>query len=186
MEKTTIVEEALKLVGKFLEGDEIRIEVKSKDKTEKITITNIQYDNNQVFITCEDISKTSVERNTDKSDEEKKLIQEVTEIMHELGVPSHIKGYSYLRDEIIMELVDNEKTKHNITFLYEQIAKKYDTTPASVERLSRHAIEIAWTRGNIQKSEELFGYTIDLNTGRPTNSQFISTIVESVRLNHLK
>lgn len=186
MEKATILEEALKLAENFLKGNEIRIEVKSKDKTEKITITNIQSDKNQVFITCEDISKTSVERNTDKSDKEKKLLQEVTKIMHELGVPSQLKGYLYLRDAIMMELEDDEEVKHKITFLYEQIAKKYNANLSSVERLMRSAIERAWTRGSIRKSEELFGYTIDLDTGRPTNSQFISTIVDSIRLNHLK
>ena len=100
----------------------------------------------------------------------------VTNVIHEVGVPAHIKGYQYLREAIIM--VVNQITKS----LYPQIAKKFSTTPSRVERAIRHAIEVAWGRGEQAAVESIFGYTISAAKGKPTNSEFIAMIADKLRL----
>ncbi len=106
----------------------------------------------------------------------------VTNIIHEIGVPAHIKGYQYLRDGIIM-VVDNIEVINQITKqLYPDLAKKYKTTPSRVERAIRHAIEVAWNRGQIETVENIFGYTVNSNKGKPTNSEFIAMIADKLRL----
>lgn len=110
------------------------------------------------------------------------LEEDVTEIIHEVGVPAHIKGYQYLREAIIMS-VDNMDMLNSITkILYPGIAKKFDTTPSRVERAIRHAIEVAWSRGKMDTLDELFGYTISNGKGKPTNSEFIALITDKIRL----
>ena len=112
----------------------------------------------------------------------KNLEIEVTKLMHEMGVPAHIKGYQYLRDAIIMAVKDldviNSITKH----LYPAIAKDYGTTSSRVERAIRHAIEVAWSRGQVETIEEMFGYTVNVGKGKPTNSEFIAMISDKLRL----
>ena len=106
----------------------------------------------------------------------------VTEFIHELGVPAHIKGYQYLRDGIMM-VVDNIEVINQITKqLYPDLAKKYKTTPSRVERAIRHAIEVAWNRGQVETVESIFGYTVNSNKGKPTNSEFIAMIADKLRL----
>lgn len=106
----------------------------------------------------------------------------VTNIIHEIGVPAHIKGYQYLRDGIMM-VVDNIEVINQITKqLYPDLAKKYKTTPSRVERAIRHAIEVAWNRGQIETVENIFGYTVNSNKGKPTNSEFIAMIADKLRL----
>ncbi len=106
----------------------------------------------------------------------------VTNIIHEIGVPAHIKGYQYLRDGIIM-VVNNIEVINQITkLLYPDLAKKYKTTPSRVERAIRHAIEVAWNRGQIETVESIFGYTVNSNKGKPTNSEFIAMIADKLRL----
>ena len=106
----------------------------------------------------------------------------VTEFMHELGVPAHIKGYQYIRTAIMM-VVDNMEVLNYITKqLYPAIAKKYGTTSSRVERAIRHSIEVAWTRGKAQTMNEIFGYTIDTEKGKPTNSEFIAMVADRIRL----
>jgi two-component system response regulator (stage 0 sporulation protein A) len=106
----------------------------------------------------------------------------VTNIIHEVGVPAHIKGYQYLRDGIIM-VVNNIEVINQITKqLYPDLAKKYKTTPSRVERAIRHAIEVAWNRGQIETVESIFGYTVNSNKGKPTNSEFIAMIADKLRL----
>ena len=106
----------------------------------------------------------------------------VTNIIHEIGVPAHIKGYQYLRDAIIM-VVENIEIINQITkLLYPDIAKKYKTTPSRVERAIRHAIEVAWGRGQLDAVESIFGYTISASKGKPTNSEFIAMIADKLRL----
>ncbi len=106
----------------------------------------------------------------------------VTNIIHEVGVPAHIKGYQYLREAIIM-VVDNIDIINQITKnLYPEIAKKYGTTPSRVERAIRHAIEVAWGRGQQEVVESIFGYTISAAKGKPTNSEFIAMISDKLRL----
>lgn len=106
----------------------------------------------------------------------------VTNIIHEVGVPAHIKGYQYLRDGIMM-VVDNIEIINQITKqLYPDLAKKYKTTPSRVERAIRHAIEVAWSRGQLETVESIFGYTVNSNKGKPTNSEFIAMIADKLRL----
>lgn len=106
----------------------------------------------------------------------------VTNLIHEVGVPAHIKGYQYLRDAIIM-VVNNINVINQITkLLYPEIALKYNTTPSRVERAIRHAIEVAWGRGDQQIVESIFGYTVSADKGKPTNSEFIAMIADKLRL----
>lgn len=106
----------------------------------------------------------------------------VTNVIHEIGVPAHIKGYQYLREAIMMA-VDNIDVINQITKqLYPEIAHKYKTTSSRVERAIRHAIEVAWTRGKIEATENIFGYTVNADKGKPTNSEFIAMIADKLRL----
>lgn len=106
----------------------------------------------------------------------------VTNIIHEIGVPAHIKGYHYLRDAILM-VVDEINLLGGITKeLYPMIAQKYNTTPSRVERAIRHAIELAWDRGNVEAISKFFGYTVNMAKGKPTNSEFIAMIADKLRL----
>lgn len=106
----------------------------------------------------------------------------VTNVIHEVGVPAHIKGYQYLRDGIIMVVEDMDVLNQITKQLYPDLAKKHKTTPSRVERAIRHAIEVAWNRGEIGTIENIFGYTIDSNKGKPTNSEFIAMIGDKIRL----
>ena len=115
---------------------------------------------------------------------EKNLESEVTDIIHEIGVPAHIKGYQYLREAIVMSVVDIEMLNSITKILYPTISKKYQTTPSRVERAIRHAIEVAWSRGKMDTSDELFGYTINNGNGKPTNSEFIALIADKIRLEY--
>lgn len=109
-----------------------------------------------------------------------------TEVIHEVGVPAHIKGYQYLREAICMSVVDMELLNSVTKVLYPAIAKKYQTTASRVERAIRHAIEVAWTRGRLETIEELFGYTVNTGKGKPTNSEFIALIADKIRLENRK
>jgi len=118
----------------------------------------------------------------EKANEALTLEVKITEILHEVGVPAHIKGYQYLRTAII-DVVNNIELLGAITKeLYPMIAKQYTTTPSRVERAIRHAIEVAWTRGKIETINSIFGYTIHNNKGKPTNSEFIAMIADKLRL----
>ncbi len=118
----------------------------------------------------------------DRMNIEFSLEVKITEILHEVGVPAHIKGYQYLRTAII-DVVNNVELLGAITKeLYPMISMKYSTTPSRVERAIRHAIEVAWTRGKIETINSIFGYTIHNNKGKPTNSEFIAMISDKLRL----
>ena len=106
----------------------------------------------------------------------------VTEILHEIGVPAHIKGYHYLRDSIIMSVERPEIINAVTKQLYPSVAKKYETTSSRVERAIRHAIEVAWDRGDLDVLNSYFGYTIHNDRGKPTNSEFIAMISDRLRL----
>ena len=115
---------------------------------------------------------------------ERNLETDVTNIIHEIGVPAHIKGYQYLRDAIAIS-VDEEEILISVTkVLYPTIAKRHNTTSSRVERAIRHAIEVAWTRGRLDTIHELFGYTINNGKGKPTNSEFIALISDKIRLDY--
>ena len=128
---------------------------------------------------------------------DRNLETDITNIIHDIGIPAHIKGYQYLRDAIIMS-VENREVINSITLsvkdaeiinsvtkvLYPTIARKYETTPSRVERAIRHAIEVAWNRGNTDTLNDLFGYTINCGKGKPTNSEFIALISDKIRLQY--
>jgi two-component system response regulator (stage 0 sporulation protein A) len=114
----------------------------------------------------------------------KNLDANITSIIHEIGVPAHIKGYQYLRDAITMVYNNIEILGAITKTLYPAIADKYKTTPSRVERAIRHAIEVAWTRGNIDSISHLFGYTINLSKAKPTNSEFIAMVADKLRIEH--
>ena len=109
---------------------------------------------------------------------------QVTKIIHQIGVPAHIKGYQYLRTAILMTINDNEIINSVTKVLYPSVAKKYATTTSRVERAIRHAIEVAWDRGDIDTLNSYFGYTIQNNRGKPTNSEFIAMIADNLRLKY--
>ena len=112
------------------------------------------------------------------------LEKDVTDMIHEIGVPAHIKGYQYLREAIMMSVEDIEMLSSITKVLYPTIAEKYDTTPSRVERAIRHAIEVAWNRGRMETLNALFGYTISTGKGKPTNSEFIALIADKIRLSY--
>ncbi|MFC3039016.1 sporulation transcription factor Spo0A [Virgibacillus xinjiangensis] len=108
----------------------------------------------------------------------------ITNIIHEIGVPAHIKGYMYLREAITMVYNDIELLGSVTKVLYPDIAKKFNTTASRVERAIRHAIEVAWSRGNIDSISALFGYTVSVSKAKPTNSEFIAMVADRLRLEH--
>jgi len=110
------------------------------------------------------------------------LEMQVTDIIHQIGVPAHIKGYQYLRDAILMAIDDEHVINAVTKELYPSVAKKYGTTSSRVERAIRHAIEVAWDRGDVDVLNAYFGYTIHTARGKPTNSEFIAMIADKFRL----
>ena len=109
---------------------------------------------------------------------------QVTKIIHQIGVPAHIKGYQYLRSAILMTIRDNDIINSVTKVLYPTVAKKYQTTTSRVERAIRHAIEVAWDRGDVDTLNSYFGYTVQNNRGKPTNSEFIAMIADNLRLKY--
>lgn len=106
----------------------------------------------------------------------------VTSIIHEVGVPAHIKGYQYVREAIMITVEDMEVINSVTKVLYPEVAKRYHTTPSRVERAIRHAIEVAWDRGDLETLQRFFGYTVSNAKGKPTNSEFIAMISDRIRL----
>lgn len=109
---------------------------------------------------------------------------QVTKIIHQIGVPAHIKGYQYLRTAILMTIDDSDIINSVTKVLYPSVAKKYQTTTSRVERAIRHAIEVAWDRGDVDTLNSYFGYTIQNTRGKPTNSEFIAMIADNLRLKY--
>ena len=126
-------------------------------------------------------AKDSTVKATEKKEQTQEVIhdleKDVTDMIHEIGVPAHIKGYQYLREDPAMI---SSITK----ILYPTIAKRFQTTPSRVERAIRHAIEVAWSRGRMETLDAMFGYTIDTGKGKPTNSEFIALIADRIRLSY--
>lgn len=106
----------------------------------------------------------------------------VTRIMLDMGIPAHLKGYHYLREAIILSGKDMEAVSSVTKLLYPTVAKRFKTTDQKVERAIRNAIEVSWTRGNVDTFEELFGYSVGTGKGRPTNSEYIARIADKIRL----
>ena len=129
--------------------------------------------------------KAAIHNNdTRDSDREINLENDITNIIHEIGIPAHIKGYQYLRDAIMMSVKDMDMLNCITKILYPTIAKKYQTTSSRVERAIRHAIEVAFSRGRVEIIDELFGYTVSNGKGKPTNSEFIALISDKIRLEY--
>ena len=112
------------------------------------------------------------------------LENRVTDMIHEIGIPAHIKGYHYLRDAIIMAVEDMDVLNAITKVLYPTVAKMHQTTASRVERAIRHAIEVAWSRGKLDTLDDLFGYTVSNGKGKPTNSEFIALIADTIRLEY--
>lgn len=112
----------------------------------------------------------------------KDLEEQVTEMIHRIGVPAHIKGYSYLRSAIIMAVNNTDVISAVTKVLYPSIALQYNTSPSRVERAMRHAIEVAWNRGDVDVITSIFGYTVQNDKGKPTNSEFIALVADDLRL----
>ena len=106
----------------------------------------------------------------------------MTDMLHEIGIPAHIKGYHYLRDAIMMAVEDMDVLNAITKILYPTVAKKYQTTSSRVERAIRHAIEVAWDRGDLETLQKFFGYTVSNTKGKPTNSEFIAMIADRLVL----
>ncbi|OOM09184.1 sporulation transcription factor Spo0A [Clostridium saccharobutylicum] len=135
------------------------------------TSARVSYSTSSIMSSTETKTKAPIDLET-----------EITSIIHEIGVPAHIKGYMYLREAITMVVNDMELLSAVTKELYPSIAKKYNTTASRVERAIRHAIEVAWGRGQIEAINKLFGYTIHNDKGKPTNSEFIAIIADKLRL----
>lgn len=144
----------------------------------------------QIMITVPSGSKSAERKSREQESKEKELTfdleKDVTDMIHEIGVPAHIKGYQYLREAIMMSVEDPEMLGSITKMLYPTIAKRYQTTPSRVERAIRHAIEVAWNRGKMETLDDLFGYTISTGKGKPTNSEFIALIADRIRLQYRK
>ena len=110
------------------------------------------------------------------------LQREVTAVIHEVGVPAHIKGYQYVREAIILAVQDMDVINAVTKVLYPEVARRFNTTPSRVERAVRHAIETAWDRGDLETLQRYFGYTVSNTKGKPTNSEFIAMIADKIRL----
>lgn len=138
-------------------------------------------DINEIINRCRMVVRNSHEESADKLEVED-IETMVTSVIHEIGVPAHIKGYSYLRESIILVL-ENVKLIESITKqLYPTVAKKFNTSSSRVERAIRHAIEVAWDRGDTDTLNRIFGFTINQSKGKPTNSEFIAMISDKLRL----
>ena len=133
------------------------------------------------FITRE-IKSQYIDTPPEKKKSQENLEALVTNVIHEVGVPAHIKGYQYLREAIMMVIRDTDVINQITKQLYPEIAGKYHTTPSRVERAIRHAIEVAWGRGEQTTVENIFGYTVSAAKGKPTNSEFIAMIADKLRL----
>lgn len=129
------------------------------------------------FVSQEDEQRTNVVKSFSKAIE-----IEVTKMIQQMGVPAHVKGYQYLRDAIVSVINEVALLGAVTKELYPMIAKKYNTTPSRVERAIRHAIELAWDRGNIEFMNKFFGYTINVDRGKPTNSEFIAMVADKLRI----
>ena len=137
----------------------------------------------QIMITVpSDKSRECEKKAVKETQEEISLERDVTGMLHKIGVPAHIKGYHYLRDSILMAIDDMEVLNAITKILYPTVAKKNQTTSSRVERAIRHAIEVAWSRGKLDTLEALFGYTVSNGKGKPTNSEFIALVADTIRL----
>ena len=142
------------------------------------------FDIKSLYEHIDTIYRQRIESNSLGKPSSEDMEAQVTKIIHQIGVPAHIKGYQYLRTAILMTISDNEIINSVTKILYPSVAKKYSTTTSRVERAIRHAIEVAWDRGDVDTLNSYFGYTIQNNRGKPTNSEFIAMIADNMRLKY--
>ena len=150
----------------------------------KIRQTGRDYGTRRQIAATSFIDRQEELKETEEKDQSLPLEIIVTNIIHEIGVPAHIKGYQYLRDSIMLAVTDMDILNSITKQLYPTIASKHNTTPSRVERAIRHAIEVAWNRGKMDTIDALFGYTIHAGKGKPTNSEFIALIADKIRLEY--
>lgn len=129
-----------------------------------------------------DQMRRAVNEGEESEDESQALEREVTAVIHEVGVPAHIKGYQYVREAIVIAVQDMDVINAVTKVLYPEVVRRYSTTPSRVERAVRHAIEVAWDRGDLETLQRYFGYTVSNTKGKPTNSEFIAMIADRIRL----
>ena len=129
-----------------------------------------------------EIKAPYIEISPEKKKDQENLEALVTNVIHEVGVPAHIKGYQYLREAIMMVVNDIELINEITKQLYPEIADRYNTTPSRVERAIRHAIEVSWSRGRLETTNGIFGYTVSAAKGKPTNSEFIAMVADKLRI----
>lgn len=153
-----------------------------------LRILDLPYDDRKVREVIDDVMKAKRNDNyqnmVEPENDSTVLEAVVTDIIHEIGVPAHIKGYQYLRSAILMAVQDMDILNSITKQLYPSIAEEYGTTSSRVERAIRHAIEVAWGRGSMDTINDLFGYTINAGKGKPTNSEFIALIADKIRLDN--
>ena len=137
---------------------------------------------NKTNIIGREIKAKYIDISPESKNSQENLEALVTNVIHEVGVPAHIKGYQYLREAIVMVVKDIDMINQITKQLYPEIADRYHTTPSRVERAIRHAIEVAWGRGKQDVVERIFGYTVSADKGKPTNSEFIAMIADKLRL----
>ena len=153
-----------------------------------LRILDLPYDDRKVREVIDDVMRAKRNDNyqnmVEPENDSTVLEAVVTDIIHEIGVPAHIKGYQYLRSAILMAVQDMDILNSITKQLYPSIAEEYGTTSSRVERAIRHAIEVAWGRGSMDTINDLFGYTINAGKGKPTNSEFIAMIADKIRLDN--
>lgn len=164
MDKRNNINTVKTLLKDYLESEDLRVKV-------------------EFFEGKEEIKRIIINKSEDEV-KEADIVGEITKKLHDIGIPAHIKGYSYLREAIMMGYEDIGLLDAITKLLYPEIAKKYKTTPSRVERAIRYAIEVACARGNTEIFNEIFGYTVGEKKGNPTNSEFIATIVDNLKMKH--
>ncbi len=162
--------------------------VSTKDNREVYRILNDLMSQDKEFQIMITVPSAEKSKSTAETAATKQVVhdleQDVTNMIHDIGVPAHIKGYQYLREAIMMSVNDPTMISSITKLLYPSIAKSFQTTPSRVERAIRHAIEVAWSRGKMETLDTLFGYTINTGKGKPTNSEFIALIADKIRLRY--
>ena len=162
--------------------------ISTKDNREVYRILNDLMNQNKEFQIMITVPSAEISKQTQVAEEAKVVVhdleQDVTNMIHDIGVPAHIKGYQYLREAIMMSVKEPTMISSITKVLYPTIAKQFQTTPSRVERAIRHAIEVAWSRGRMETLDTLFGYTINTGKGKPTNSEFIALIADKIRLKY--
>lgn len=136
------------------------------------------------YITSDRVDYNEFNANENENYKKVKIENEITEILHEVGIPAHIKGYMFLRTAIMITYENIDMLGQVTKVLYPDIARTYNTTSSRVERAIRHAIEVAWNRGNTDAINDIFGYTVSASKAKPTNSEFIAMIADKLRLSH--